>query len=350
MCIREEKQVVGLAKPYFMMAFEDTFSKSAEQEIFAFVSQHDQLARSKWYFASDYCLDNPDKKHSVIAFSLFPHLLGFDKFSTLMDANIPCDFKENAIPSEAQAKHLASIPAFHVAVVLPKGFLISGDPAKEHSTLVAVLEAYVSMLEQWIAADDAEMAENYQKRKKETARLLRNMKSRPDEAWTSPSGKHVVAMRNALVIMNLFASLAQRLLRQSPDALFGWLPDRDAIMGWPNAKVKGIIHDMVSDYIHIHCRNEGLTYDPSRFVAYLPNEKGQLWYDYINRIPDYVAGMISQMDLTTGDVPNRLLTLRDEFIADNRHLVIVRILDWDKTSRIVVNKKVSISSSCELST
>ena len=81
---REGSQVVGLAKPYFIKAFDDTFSKSAEQEMTAFISQCDSLSESKWYFASDYCLDNPDKKHSVIAFSLFPHLLGFDKFNALM--------------------------------------------------------------------------------------------------------------------------------------------------------------------------------------------------------------------------------------------------------------------------
>lgn len=340
----EGAQVVGLAKPYFMMAFDDTFSKSAEQEMMAFISQHDSLAKSKWYFASDYCLDNPDKKHSVVAFSLFPHLLGFDKFNALMDANIPQDYKETFSPSETQAKLLANIPAFHVAVVFPKDFTISGDPAKEHSTMVSILEAYVQMLKKWIDADEVGMAETYQKREKEMVRLLQNMKCRPDEAWTSPSGKHVVAMRNALVITNLFASLAWRLLRQSPSALFGWLPDRDAIMRWPNAKVKGIVHDIASDYIHIHCQNEGCTFDPRRYIAYLPDEQGALWYDYINRIPDYVAGMVSQMDLTTGEVPERLVTLRDEFVADNHHLVIVHIRSWNESARIVVNKKVAVSS------
>ena len=340
----EGAQVVGLAKPYFMMAFDDTFSKSAEQEMMAFISQYDSLAKSKWYFASDYCLDNPDKKHSVVAFSLFPHLLGFDKFNALMDANIPQDYKETFSPSETQAKLLANIPAFHVAVVFPKDFTISGDPAKEHSTMVSILEAYVQMLKKWIDADEVGMAETYQKREKEMVRLLQNMKCRPDEAWKSPSGKHVVAMRNALVITNLFASLAWRLLRQSPSALFGWLPDRDAIMRWPNAKVKGIVHDIASDYIHIHCQNEGCTFDPRRYIAYLPDEQGALWYDYINRIPDYVAGMVSQMDLTTGEVPERLVTLRDEFVADNHHLVIVHIRSWNESARIVVNKKVAVSS------
>ena len=35
---REGSQVVGLAKPYFIKAFDDTFSKSAEQEMTAFIS------------------------------------------------------------------------------------------------------------------------------------------------------------------------------------------------------------------------------------------------------------------------------------------------------------------------
>lgn len=344
MCTHEVKQVVGLAKPYFMMAFDDTFSKSAETEMMAFISRYDALAKSKWYFASDYCIDNPDKKHSVIAFSLFPHLLGFDKFNALMDANIPKDFKETFSLSEAQAKLLASIPVFHVAVVFPKDFTISGDPEKEHSTMVAILEAYVLMLKKWISADDVGMAETYQKRKKEMERLLKNLKCRPDKAWTSSSGKHIVAMKNALVITNLFASLARRLLCQSPNALFGWLPDRDAIMQWPNAKVKGIVHDIASDYIHIHCQDEGRTYDPRHYVAYLPDEQGELWYDYINRIPDFVAGLVSQMNLTTGEVPERLVTMRDEFVADNRHLIIVQIRSWKEAARIVVNKRTSVSN------
>lgn len=335
---------IGLAKPYFVMAFDDTFSKSAEQEMISFISQHDSLAKSKWYFASDYCLDNPDKKQSVIAFSLFPHLLGFDKFNALMDANIPQDFKDTLGMSETQAKLLAGIPAFHVAVVLPKDFVISGDPAKEHPTMVAILEAYVRMLNEWMSADDVGMADAYQKREKLMGRLLKNMKSRPDEAWTSASGKHIVAMRNALVITNLFASLARRLLRQSPNALFGWLPDRDAIMQWPDAKVKGVVHEIASDYIHIHCQCEGHTYDPKHYVAYLPDEQGALWYDYINRIPDFVAGVVSQMDLATGEVPKRLVTLRDEFVADNQHLVIVQIRSWNEAARIVVNKRTSASS------
>jgi len=344
MCTHEGAQVVGLAKPYFVMAFDNTFSKCAEQEMAAFISRYDSLTKSKWYFASDYCLNNPDKKHNVVAFSLFPHLLGFDKFNALMDAHMPQDYKENFSPSEAQAKLLANIPAFHVAVVLPKDFTISGDPAKEHSTMVAILEAYVLMLKKWIDADNVGMAETYQKREKEMARLLKSMKYRPDKAWKSPSGKHIVAMRNVLVITNIFVSLARRLLRQSPNALLGWLPDRDAIMRWPNAKVKGIVHDIASDYIHIHCQNKGRTFDPRRFIAYLPNEQGDLWYDYINRIPDYVAGIVSQMDLATGEVPERLVALRNEFVADNPHLVIVKIRSWDEAARIVINKKVAVSS------
>lgn len=334
MCTHEGEQVVGLAKPYFAMAFDDTFSKSAEQEMMAFISQYDSLAESKWYFASDYCLNNPDKKHSVVAFSLFPHLLGFDKFKALMDANIPQDYKETFSPSEAQAKLLANIPAFHVAIVLPKDFTISGDPAKEHSTMVAILEAYALMLKEWISVDNVGMARTYQKREKEMVCLLKNMKCRPDKAWTSSSGRHIVAMRNVLVITNLFASLARRLLWQSPDALFGWLPDRDAIMRWPNAKVKGIVHEIASDYIYIHCQNEGRTFDPRRYIAGLPDEQGALWYDYINRIPDYVAGMVSQMDLVTGEVPERLMTLRNEFVAENNHLVIVQIRSWNEAARI----------------
>lgn len=344
MCTHEGTQVIGLAKPYFMMAFDDTFSKSAEQEMIAFISKYDSLAESKWYFASDYCLNNLDKKHSVIAFSLFPHLLGFDKFNALINANIPQDFKETLGMSETQAKLLASIPAFHVAVVLPKNFTISDDPEKEQSTMVVILEAYVRMFNKWISADGVGMAAAYQKREKLMGRLLNNMKSRPDKAWASASGKHIVAMRNALVITNLFASLARRLLRHSPNALFGWLPDRDAIMQWPDAKVKGVVHEIASDYIHIHRQSEGLAYDPKHYVAYLPNEQGALWYDYINRIPDFVAGMVSQMDLITGEVPDRLLTLRDEFVADNQHLIIVQIRSWNEAVRIVVKKRTSASS------
>ena len=340
--LKEDNQVVGLAKPYFSLAFDDTFSKSAEREMSEFVSRYDSLAKSKWFFASDYCLDNPKMKHSVIAFSLFPYLLSFDKLNALMNANIPRDFKETFSLSEEQAKLLSGMPAFHVAVTFPKDFVISGDPSKEHSTMVAILEAYVLMLEKWISADNAGMADDYRKRAWEMNRLLMNMKRRPDEAWTSAFGKHIVAMRNALVVTNLFASLAQRLLRQSPNALFGWLPDRDAIMRWPNAKVKGVIHDIASDYIHIQCVNEGRTYDPKRYVAALPDEQGALWYDFINRIPDYVAGVVSHMDLATGEVPERLLTLRDVFVADNQRLILVSIRSWNEAARIVVNRQQSI--------
>ena len=45
----KDKRIVGLAKPYFMMAFDETFAKRAEPEMLAFIAQYDGLAKSKWH-------------------------------------------------------------------------------------------------------------------------------------------------------------------------------------------------------------------------------------------------------------------------------------------------------------
>ena len=48
--------IAGIAKPFFMMAFCETFAKSAQSELGAFIAEYDMATKSRWRILSDYFL------------------------------------------------------------------------------------------------------------------------------------------------------------------------------------------------------------------------------------------------------------------------------------------------------
>lgn len=330
--------IVGIAKPFFMMAFDETFAKSAQSELGAFIAEYDMATKSRWCILSDYCLGDPKKKNDVIVFSLLPQVYCFGNFYLLMDQCLPKDLKETECPTEPSVNFLKALPAFHITFILPKGFTFSDKSSNEHSTMVKILDAYTRMLQKWIKNASIETGQSYTQRKKELEKFLKRLKQRNEASWKSSAGKHIVAMRNALTVINLFAAIVLRLLRYSPNAKFCWFSDRDAIMEWPNPKKKHLFAEIAADYIHVQCVNSGQKYSSEQFCVAVPEAKGKIWYDVLNRVPDHIAGILSQLDLETGDINQRLTTLRDNVIANNDNLIIIPFLSWNQAARTIVSK------------
>lgn len=333
-------QLRGLLIPRPVLLFEQTFRQSAEKDLQRFVSLYDKLAQSRWCFFSDYCLNDPAKKQSVIVFSLIPYLLRIDQLQNRVNKMVPCDYKDVCRPSKEMADFLAESPIFSVAIVLPNDITLSGDPLKEHALMVNILESYTRMLANWMLLENSKTDEQqqYQRLKTELNRLLKGFKDRDGDAWRSSTGKHIVAMRNAWIIANLYATLALGLLRISPNALFSWFPDRDSINSWPGNKRNDSILEIASHIIYVRSLREGLHYNPVKFCAVVPEKEGTLWYDVANRIPDHIAGVISQLDLETGDINDRLKIMRNKLIADNPWLVIISFSSYDAAQRKVLSK------------
>jgi hypothetical protein len=76
---------------------------------------------------------------------------------------------------------------------------------------------------------------------------------------------------------------------------------------------------------------------PSNLIMAVPDSSGPVWYDEYIRIPDYIAGTISRIDMNTGCSIARLGGLIENVIADNDNLIAVRI-DEKSACRVIYSR------------
>ncbi len=114
------------------------------------------------------------------------------------------------------------------------------------------------------------------------------------------------------------------------------MPDRDGMMTWPKSRLREgeIFFEIVCDYLWISFANRNKSSVPSNLTLAVPESSGPVWYDEYIRIPDYIAGTISRIDMKTGCSIERLRGLLENVIADNENLIVVQI-DENSACRVI---------------
>jgi hypothetical protein len=291
-------------------------SAALRGDLFATPSFWTYLRRNKtfrrWIIGSDYVLKDASKPWDVMAFTLYPVVDGphLERLMSRLNSDITKDIKDiSSVNVNTSAINLLRSERFYsVAVMLPK------DRYKIIST-----ELIRCMLK-----NSYEMAVDCST----TDILSPSIKSIRDLYNESKRKNFNAALLLNMTYASATASTIACFLTSECDAeQVTWVSDRDAISEAYNkayASLFTIGHSGCCDFLEIDGSSTslGLVHDANV-------KPGQAtWFDPLIRIPDYLCGAISSMDIRgnrLGPVRNKYKNILDHAIANNKNLLVCRI-------------------------
>lgn len=321
------KNDIGLGAPLFVKGIKDVLSRSAGDDLRRFLLKFDDLASHKWILVSDYTIHDDNKKVDVMVFSLLPYLIDFEQFASLVRQLAPYDLKQTEKINATFEDFLRVLPGLHFAIIMPKGFSWANPKTETYKTVKLFVSGYRDMLAEW-ERSTPEAAAKYLPIRKEMEKTLKNL-DRPNKAWCSNGGRHVRKIYDIITLASIAFVLLQRIIEIVPCSQICWMADRDGTMEWPKCSLdKGeLFFNFVCDYLHIDFSNRGAKFDLTKLLIVKPSPQGRNWYDEYIRIPDYIAGVISRIDMNTGFTIERFRGILEKVIANNVSLIPLRIDD-----------------------
>jgi len=235
----------------------------------------------KWIISADFCF-HKSFHNRTYAFTIMPVVLPFDAFLEKIKTAIPKDIKKIKVVSEAAVTLINDENLFHFAFVVNDPITVFSDAAPDPAPYIldTVQQLHKGMT-------GAEMSKELSK----PFRLLR------EEA--KAKGFDQSAYCELMIFSALLAGLMVTIGNNTALNLIGVFPDRDTL----TIKHEGIYIELARQSANAHFKQhhgKDMHFEVGRGI---PNEHGKhMWYDELIRLPDYVAGLISQWDMET--LPN----------------------------------------------
>jgi len=126
-------------------------------------------------------------------------------------------------------------------------------------------------------------------------------------------------------LISLFAGYICYLFTKYASAkIIGWYSDRDKIIE---------SYDMVaSNLFHLNhhslCERDSIDSSLTKVIFGIPkeDEDGKPWYDEMTRLPDHIAGTISDWDiLNNWSSKNKFVAILEDCMADNPYIIILKL-------------------------
>ena len=128
------------------------------------------------------------------------------------------------------------------------------------------------------------------------------------------------------MIINLLAAFTAYLLcKEANVEIIGWFSDRDDIIN----SFQGIVFDLYSMNHHGLCERDNISDSKIKLVIGDPTQNGRnnkMWYDELNRVPDFITGTLSDYDFSNNIVSKaKFSTMLEGCIADNDKISILKL-------------------------
>lgn len=269
---------------------------------------------SKWMIYSDYCLDRMSyKNHFVLTFSIFPysdtHQLNF--YKNVLEKLYNKDIKHS--PSRTSQKFVdfvkffSNLPIFNFSVLLEKDFNF-------FSTTEMTLQEYFKNRFEGMRIN---YSKQYAGEVYRFSNAIYNMKACINALNTRKKVDSFVDLEITTVIVTcLIKSIADITCHKNT---IGWCSDTDKIIEFLKGKSKSpIIFDMV-----FHDFNSIANSTDQDFIFICNNDKG---FDHAIRIPDFIAGTLSDMSTTEVSLP-KFLPVIYECLVNKKSNSIIKLVN-----------------------
>ncbi|PEF43860.1 hypothetical protein CON22_24910 [Bacillus cereus] len=292
-----------------MEIFDQVFHAEIINKFREFIKQYNDISLDRWLVFSDYCLEDPKKSHSAAVFTIVPLMDPPDALIQTMSSIAPKDLKKTKEIDEKFGEYIKSGQVFNFSFVFEK--------KNKHYFLKRTKDEYQSeidtlmgIVQKWI--EDKPEEATYCKE------ILKKLKVLRQEMGRSTFNLNLyqkIAIVNAIVSYLFYIISKESETRPS---LLGWFSDRDSILTSYDAVIKDVIN---INYRNL-CEYKGIKEKACTELTFPDNssfKEKTLWYDELNRIPDFLAGAFAGINNPVEE-NDKYHTLFKEAIADNPYL------------------------------
>ena len=287
-----------------------------------FVEKHRDA--SKWLISADYCLHDASRPNDCMCFSITSYDIEFDGLKSAVQAVMGRDLKKTKTISEDAAIFLRDPCFFHVAILLSKqrNMFASGPGSDPLAVARDAAALTVRQFEEYERGADA-------------IRRAREMLN------ASRANGFNYELYGDMLLLSLFLPFISLLIarEREPDVV-GRFSDRDNMTTWCD----GLIWSFALENVHGLAAQRQIRIDKTQFPIAVPEPNtGEMWFDHLVRLADYIAGTLAVWDLQTNNVPvkptsDKFLRIIEDVIADSDNMVILGLdignqgLQWKRVN------------------
>lgn len=291
--------------------FDGVMLKSTRDDLRSFI--YNNNAR-KFIIYSDYCFDK-SKSNSVASFTIVPYDVGIDYEAQYIKKIAPNDIKNTTKVNELFVRHLKSKRLFHINFIfvdlagLTENLELFGT-----KYVVKSIEHTIEIIRGWL--------KNQPEGKEKFNQLLKKLKSLKSEA--SRKTFNLDLYRKIIIVSFLAAYIAYLLTKEAEAEIVAWFSDRDKI----TEAYKGIAFDYFDLNHHGLCERDNLKSTKTQLGIGAPvnDDTGNLWYDDLNRMPDYLAGALASWDLKNNTISHiKYTSILRECFANSQSNSIIKV-------------------------
>ncbi|HCH0918703.1 TPA: hypothetical protein NKP32_004379 [Vibrio parahaemolyticus] len=301
----------GFVIHHFLQRLDDTFNQSSVKKFTEFFNKNKDI--SKWMIFSDYALGDSNKPNDVITFTILPYAADFYKLAEYIDKLSFKDIKKLKRVNKEFIEFIDKSEILNISIVLPKKWAL--DSINERKSLETRYNLSLNQVKYWISNEGEKPY--YKDLLSIYGTLLEEvMKPRPN----------LKAVRNIEVVSSLAAYFTYQICQVSNVDIIGWFSDRDPMLSYKLSSFKKpVIFDLVKNNFHSYmCNSKGRYRE--KFVFGLPEEKGRVWYDAYNRIPDLIAATIADFDLEKNECSHpKFIPIIDTIIVNMPYCMVFKI-------------------------
>lgn len=306
--------------------FHTTFIQSSLDDFKKFLEPYKNAKVSKWIILTDYCLKDKTKQFDAITFTIVPYIHEFNELKAILGEIVPKDLKNTVDIDERFCEFLKSGYCFSVTVTLNKSNKTFFPLTLENC--VEQIDFLIQQYNSWIT--------NTPSNKDYFENVIKKLKVLKQKA----EGKsfNLTLFRNIGFTQMIIAYLMTTITRECGYKIenIGWLSDRDSIVEW----IDGIVYDILQANYHGMCSHEQITQYEASSIAVADNKKESkyLWYDELNRIPDYLTGALAG----PLEIKEKYTILFEKAISGNPYLAVISCIEEGEamnTGRIEISNK-----------
>lgn len=266
------------------------------------------LGFKKWIIVSDYVFDK-NKPQDVITFSIMPHVKDFNELKNKINTLQKKDIKHSDSINPEFIKFFQEFPIFNISISINKKFKLFTDEKLFSNQQIS---GYIKQIDHWI--ENEKNIEKYIKQKDLLIKLLGKLNKK------EPSFKEIrrIFFIGAITtyLMYLITSFIPKL------EVIGWFSDRDTIIYYKEKELGGyLIFQYIQDLYHVFCESTNLR--QSNIAFGLPEEQGEMWFDELVRLPDFIAGTLADYNKEENEFSHdKFIPLFERvFTNENKNLI-----------------------------
>ncbi len=308
----------------------ETFDQSSAELFRAFMKQNANA--SKWLISCDFFLHDNTRPNDCFCFSITPFDQPFEDLKAAIQSVLGKDIKHIRSISEKAANLLRDGRFFHIAVILPKNRTVFNNGPGSDPLDIAREAAKISL-------------EGCVERERGADPIARVRKLVQD----SKAKNFNHELFSDVILLSLFLPFISLLISRERKAdVIGWFSDRDSMTEWCDR----ILWDFAVENVHGLAALKRIDIAGTKFPIAVP-DAGDMWFDHLVRLSDYIAGTLAVWDLKRNLVPttpksDKFLRVVEDVVADSENMIVLGLdigdagLQW---KRLCVTKSAPEQSS-----